>query len=470
MPLKKDGAIAIDGRYNGLNLIEGKLNGEIVFSSGKYFSFTITITADSLIWNFPSLIFDGDFIVVWGDGTTTTNELSHTYATEGTYIIKIKVPVSNIFTFSTTLTENLTFNFPDAVYANHLLIDWGDENITVDENDHIYSSEGTYVVVMKVGEFDYNDEIPMTISDDSLYYCIPDYSWTGYLVVDWGDGSITVNEQCHLYSIPGNYIIRICGELIYPNFSFTISLPSSQTWSFPLCTCAGDLLINWGDGSAITRNLQSHYYSSAGTYTISLDGDLTDLRFGTYGNTSQKSPTLISINSILPASMSARTNFDFFCNECINLTNIPNGLFSNCINANSMWRAFTQCQLTHIPPDLFTSCTNLVNVDGCFASISTITSIPDGLFSSCPSLGWFSGCFYYCINITSIPSSLFSMVIPETRLYDLSQCFEGCVGLTGAAPAVWRRFDPAIHAFFAHDCFKGCVNLSNYNAIPGSWK
>ena len=56
-----------------------------------------------------------------------------------------------------------------------------------------------------------------------------------------------------------------------------------------------------------------------------------------------------------------------------------------------------------------------------------------------------------------------SNIIKITTFY---QTFSGCSNLTGTAPALWTMFPNATMGM----CFRGCTKLSNYDAIPNTWK
>ena len=182
--------------------------------------------------------------------------------------------------------------------------------------------------------------------------------------------------------------------------------------------------------------------------------------------------------------------------DCKKITNIPENLFKNCVNATDFQSTFYQCTgLTSIPEDLFkynvnvtnfsdvfANCTaltsvpenlfkNNVNVEGfytIFEGCTGITSIPEGIFKNNVNTTYFSGTFSDCTGLTSIPEDLFKYNVNVT---DSRSTFNGCTGITGI-PEKIIEFAKKVKEKGGQSywMFRGCTSASNYNSLPDYMK
>jgi PKD repeat protein len=278
----------------------------------------------------------------FGDGaTSTTQSPSHIYSTAGTYTVTLvaagpggndvemknnyitaTVPQPPVAAFTgspTSGTRPLTVNFTDQSTGtiSSWLWDFGDSGSSNAQNpSHIYTSDGTYTVILTVSGLGGNDSetkvnyisvstppppvadfsgsptngyYPLTVNFTDLSTGqINTWSWT------FGDGGTsTLTSPSHIYQSLGvftvsltvtgyggsdtetkvNYITTSTPTL--PNADFT----ASQTTGYaPLTVNFTDqstgIVTAWswtfGDGGTSTAQNPSHIYNDAGTYTVSL--------------------------------------------------------------------------------------------------------------------------------------------------------------------------------------------------------
>lgn len=197
--------------------------------------------------------------------------------------------------------------------------------------------------------------------------------------------------------------------------------------------------IDWGDGT-IEDGASSYYhkYLVSGTYHVTITGDnFSSICFsrgsGIYNPQAQ---ALISIDTKLPTIIG--NDLSNLCYACINLLEIPSGLFDNCSLVENFSDSFNSCTaITEIPNNLFAECVNAKSVRNCFNTCSSILSIPSNIFINC------------------------------LELNDVTACFANCVGIVGSVPNLWDTYlDNVDH----RSCFRRCTNASNYSSIPSDWR
>ncbi len=229
------------------------------------------------------------------------------------------------------------------------------------------------------------------------------------------------------------------------------------------------------------------------------------------------SPKLESIPADLFKPFGAtKLKFTAVFANCQSLKSIPQGLFSDNVGATQFSETFADCtSLESIPADLLSSCPNITTVKGLFHGCTSLKEIPEGLFANNASITSFETTFAECSSIKSVPADLFSALGPKivtfsdcfadctaletvpvslfdavTRINYIDGCFDGCSSLTGESPYtivvgedgtetkvhLYERergdvFQTVPSSTSAHaDCFAGCTNLSDYSAMPESWR
>jgi hypothetical protein len=220
----------------------------------------------------------------------------------------------------------------------------------------------------------------------------------------------------------------------------------------------------------------------------------------------------------LPADLfkplgSAKLKFTNAFTGCTSLKTLPEGLFSTCTKATHFTCAFADCTaLETIPEQLLSACAEVTYVDGMFVGCTALKSIPEKLFANSPKINTFEETFAECAALESIPEKLFSSIGTTTtsivftkcfygcsalksipaglfdtvrRISFIDNCFSGCTALTGESPYTMIG-DKKVHLYertqgtdfpripsnsTAHaDCFAGCEGLSDYAAMPTTWR
>lgn len=271
-----------------------------------------------------------------------------------------------------------------------------------------------------------------------------------------------------------------------------------------------NMVVDWGDGSksTITSYTQNtHTYSSAGTYTVKINGlctlwkfkDVTASRekirsviqWGDIGLTSMHGAFyrcywLLSIAPYAPDVADYWESFYF----CVRLGNIPEKLLYLASSLTEIGFAFYYCSsLVTIPSRLFIKCKDLYSIYGIFYDCTNLNSIPENLlannpdiniivyafrntgiitipenlFANNPNISSFTHTFYNCVALTGIPAGLFNGI---TAISSFNSTFYNCSNIQGNVPELWVLYPSATPT----DCFEGCTNASNYASIPTEWK
>jgi hypothetical protein len=274
-------------------------------------------------------------------------------------------------------------------------------------------------------------------------------------------------------------------------FEFTIqTTTSNQIFTLPIFdydSVTPNFFVQWGDGSddTITSSNQVekiHTYSSAGTYTITIQGIMPAFKVGNNSSIRTLIKTIISWGDVQLKEI----NF----NGCSSITTIPGG-YSGLSNVESFATFMRATQLSSIPSDIFAYSANATNFTDAFSANTALTSIPSGIFDNNINATTFASAFSGCSNLSSYPSTLFDTNI---NVVNFSSTFRACRSLTstlaftnntavttfaniyymntttnamdGNAPALWTRVPEP----FGFRAFFNCIGLDNYASIPVNWK
>lgn len=145
--------------------------------------------------------------------------------------------------------------------------------------------------------------------------------------------------------------------------------------------------------------------------------------------------------------------------ERAELTMLSPDLLSNLTNLTSLENCFNNIKGIH--KDAFKNCTKVTNFSYCFNGAG-LTEIPEGLFDNCINSVDFKNCFSYNYNLVSVPDNIFDSII--NNVSNLSNCFSGCRSLA-LIPELWNKFNNIPYDY----CFMGCDNASNYPDCPYDW-
>lgn len=167
--------------------------------------------------------------------------------------------------------------------------------------------------------------------------------------------------------------------------------------------------------------------------------------------------------------------------NCTALETLPERLFSNQTKTTSFSSTFNGCSgLKSLPATLFEGCVKVTSLSSTFSGCTGLESLPETLFASCTDLATLSATFQNCTSLQSLPASLFDA---NPKLKSIKNVFNGCTSLTGESPYTMvngakvhlyeRTTDNGfvvITSTNATDAFAGCSGLSDYDAMPASWK
>ena len=109
--------------------------------------------------------------------------------------------------------------------------------------------------------------------------------------------------------------------------------------------------------------------------------------------------------------------------RCPNITQIPEELFENFVNAKNFMMVFFRCRnIESIPENLFKYNLNATNFNNTFTETG-ISSIPENLFENNTKINDISFTFKNCLQLTHIPQTIINKVISIPKR---SGTFSGC--------------------------------------------
>ena len=161
--------------------------------------------------------------------------------------------------------------------------------------------------------------------------------------------------------------------------------------------------------------------------------------------------------------------FEDTFNGCAGLTSIPEGLFKYNVNAKVFSVIFGGCRgLTSIPEGLFKNNVNVIYFGETFRGCTGLTSIPEGLFKNNVNVNDFYGAFRGCTGLTSIPEGLFKN---NVNVNDFNVVFEGCIQIQNIPEDIIELAKKiGEKGGSVSNMFSGCTSASNYNSLPNYLK
>jgi hypothetical protein len=283
-------------------------------------------------------------------------------------------------------------------------------------------------------------------------------------------------------------LITVTGDV--EPFEYTISVTAGQVYELPAKSVGGiqpNISVSWGDGNTIDITSETdanrfHTYSSSGTYTISIAGNLPGFRV-------DNSTYRLLYTAVTQWGDVGLRSVNFY--GCSNLTSIPGGAvgLSRVTLFNNTFRA---TGLTSIPSDIFEYSVSALEFTDTF-SFTTITSVPNNLFDNCTQAQIFNSTFNACLSLVSVPNELFRY---NTQVINFSSTFRNNRALTniptfqyntlvttfanifnmssttngssswGTVEELWNRVPEPLGI----DAFRNCTGITNYASIPVIWK
>jgi hypothetical protein len=276
----------------------------------------------------------------------------------------------------------------------------------------------------------------------------------------YGSGAYATQQWANKFAVDD-----MMAKALVPTFVMKIdtrkSSATNRVFSFQI-SAAGTFRVLWGDGSAVqvitktntTNTTYSHTYTTAGTYTIRLNGLATSYNTGTTTpaitfNATNPQANLVGIAGnlgkvfpILNTSSSGRPRFYRTFYNCTNLAGpIPKALFAG-LNGSPA---------TYMFQSTFEGCSNLTG------------AIPSGLFtglSGAPATYMFANTFYGCTKLTGIPAGLFAGITGAPATYMFNNTFYGCTGLQGVVPNIFVGLSGAPASNMFNGTFYNCSGLT----------
>ena len=293
----------------------------------------------------------------------------------------------------------------------------------------------------------WNEEVSMTYARNSL--CTENTDTYGYAI-----GGINIMQP-----MIAGYVERYAFTPGYSSFDMTIDTSlGDNTISIPM-TSSGtyNYYIDWGDGissSQITTYSDTnatHTYSEAKEYKIKLYGTLNALLF-------QNTNIGKCLKEITKCSLSFIDIKSMFEN-CLNLTYIPDDIFSYSSDLTSAMGTFKGCSnLSVIPGNLFINNPEIYVFNNTFQDSGIIT-IPTNLFSSISKASNFTSTFNGCSKLTAIPRNLF---YNNTKAIAFQWTFFGCSELETIPDNLFSNNNETLNYT---SVFQNCSKLSS---IPGN--
>lgn len=275
-------------------------------------------------------------------------------------------------------------------------------------------------------------------------------------IINWGDGrEETCKEEnidnfmtmspTHTYYMAGTFQVSISGEVaaLRTGLGFTVEQSSYLT-----------SVIQWGNVGLVSLNSAFSYFGNL--QTIPNDDDLAFRDVLSFSNAFSNTG-LREIPENLFRNATQATDFNnVFSSTAI--TKIPAKLFANCISAQKMLGVFGYTKITEIPEELFANCPQITIFMSCFTACSYVRSLPEKLFYNNPLAEDFSYIFRDCSALTSIPENLFSKNPEAGNMVGL---FTFCYSLT-SIPAKLFANNPKAYKFTY--AFANCTSLKSMPA------
>lgn len=365
---------------------------EILFTPKDQGAKVVTVTTNQDEWDFRTTTSSYWLLIEKGENTLTLKPDPNVSVVNESIVIELSAGYGDKVIKETITVVNeaeavILFD-PDAVVVTNA---GGTQDVRVITNQEWELGDITelWVDATKSG----GDKITVTVypsgEQTDRTYGIPvlcgsgDNVTTGYInVTQWGNAS---NIMMLEYTIASN--------------NTTITLPLVGTV---------DCTINWGDGNSQEASAPkpTHTYSSAGTYTVSISGTVTGLS----NNGLSSSAKLLT--RVLQWGRTGLTSMDGACYECLNLTSIPGDDYESFAEVTTFRDAFYYCpSLTAIPAGLLKYAKKATHFNALFSvstsATTTITEIPAGLFDNCLAAETFENVFYGRKALTTIPAGLF---------------------------------------------------------------
>ena len=394
-------------------------------------TFTITTTPDTT--SFMLMIgASGNFVIDWGDGNTEKilnktigmGVYEHTYATAGTYEIKLSGRATGYPTVNMETGDGIVFSVmnsgPNVAKISGKL-------------GQIFSTlpDGTNPnFAMAFGQATNLTEIPADLFDGASGAPVPGMFYGTF-----------VNTP--IASIPDGLFDGIVGAPAESMFE-------GMFYNTPITSIPDGLFA--GISGAPAESMFSGTFENT---------PITNVPTNVFGNlTGDGAPYM----------------FGGTFYGCSKLTSIEGPLFAGTLTpAETMFsNTFSNTPITSIPDGLFDGVVG-APAEGMFYNTfynTQITSIPDGLFagiSGAPAESMFNSTFSNT-QITSIPENLFGDISGAQASGMFQATFSNCTSLTGPSARIGGKYLYEIWPDYFGFTYRNATGLSDYDQMPSGWK
>ena len=296
-----------------------------------------------------------------------------------------------------------------------------------------------------------------------------------FSAVKYGYFDYTGNYTVTVYNITTNISMIFNAEMFKPEENGNIQmLLNGGTATINITSTSRNYDIVWGDGNIDSATgtgtkTYAHNYENTDNYQVEIrkcenitscngtsscliaywsigNSKVTNLSFRDFSR-------LCYIGQVFKNDTTRTSFYECFC-RCIVLSNLPLGLFDDCINATSFERCFSGCSiLMSIPSNLFAKCLKVSYFNSTFSGCRNLMGIPESLFEKNSEVITFSYCFYGCESIKTIPANLFGKCM---NTITFSYCFYGCTSLVDIPEGLFSKCTTVTDF---SGCFRGCAEL-----------
>lgn len=177
-------------------------------------------------------------------------------------------------------------------------------------------------------------------------------------------------------------LFRGCTSLVRPGDRLFNGCSSATTFGYVFYGCTG--------------------LQALGINTFSGCTSANDFTFTFYG-CSKLSVIDASLLSDVPGG-----TFNYMFQNCTSLAEIPQGLFSDCINSTSFGSTFRGCSaLLNVPEGLFDGLTKVTTFSNCFNGCTSLINVGDYVFNQCANNLSFDYIFNGCPALTAVGKNIF---------------------------------------------------------------
>ena len=307
---------------------------------------------------------------------------------------------------------------------------------------------------------------------------VANHMLNGSATTDYGNGEFATLQVADTDTVNTAVETLIKKEIEY---EFFLTTTPTNSFSFSI-SAAGEFVVDWGDGKTetitkpdTTNTTYSHYYSTAGAYTIGISGQATAYNTST---------TTAAISFYVGANYSAR---DTNAQKIASIDGSLGAIFGTLADGTQprFYETFygASNMTGSIPENLFAGISGAPAIsmfESTFSDCSGLTgAIPDGLFagiSGAPAEYMFYNTFSHCSGLTSIPENLFGNISGTAQYHMFSLMFRNCTSLTGPSARINGQYVYEYWSDIMHDeiqmyeffraMYTGATGLSDYSTMP----